>query len=154
MAAPLADAAEFVHAELAGLEEALREVRNDERDVAALRDHRVVHVHLALAEPAIVGMDVGDDLQAVGFASLPHDVHLGRIEHDDALQGVRVDVVVGDEVGDVSLAGDDPAEQKAAAFADAGAAVTQLPENFLPEAPRAVQRSRRAHSIVDTSDRG
>jgi len=152
--APLADPAEFVHAELTRLDEALGEVRHDERDVAALWNHRVVHVHLALPEPATVRVNVGDDLQAVGFTTPPDDIHFGRVEDDDALQGAWIDVVVGDEVGNVPLARDNLAQEKAAALADAGAAFTQLPEDLFPEAPRAVQRSRRAHSIVDTSDHG
>ena len=65
---PLAPSAVLVDADAAGQVSVVREVRHDQRDVADLRDHRIVSVRLALAEAAGMRVHVGNDLQTPATA--------------------------------------------------------------------------------------
>jgi hypothetical protein len=48
-------------------------------------------------------MHVRDDLQILGAAKIPHQVHLGAVEDNSAAQALRVDVVIQDEIFDGPL---------------------------------------------------
>lgn len=154
MVSPAIPTLKFVQADFAGAVKSVGEIGNDHRQMPPLRDHWMGLVDAALAIPARMGMDVGDDLHAGLLAEAPDRIHLRGVEHDDALQGGRIDHVVGDEIAYMAATALDMTKQKAPAFLPAAAAFTQLAKDLLPEAPRAVQPLRRVQPIVDTPDHG
>lgn len=150
MVEPAVATAELVNANLAGQVETAREVRHDQREVAALGDHGVSAVDIALSRVAGVGVHVGDNLQTPTAALGPYRVHAGPVEHDVATQGVGVDRVVGDEVFDNASGAVAPAQEEAAAFAMPAATVPEFRENPCPQTPAARQGPRREDQRVNS----
>ena len=76
-----------------------------------------------------MSVDVGEDFQALGRASLPNRVHSMPGEpHDASGEGIGIDVVVEDSHPHPPAGGAPLAEQEGAAFPDTATAAPELPE--------------------------
>src|SRR5690606_6967386 len=97
-------AQKLVDTELAGRDVAAGEVRNDQCQVSALRDHRVRLIGPALRVMARMGVHIGHHRYAGRLAVIPDGVHAGGVEYDHSLKSIGVDNVVGNEAADVAPA--------------------------------------------------
>lgn len=80
------------------------------------RDHRIGLVGGTLAIAPGVSMDVGNNFKLMLATVVPNHIHFGAVEHDHPLQGIRIDVVIRQELGDAPLALFPDAQQKTTAL--------------------------------------
>src|SRR5260221_6530109 len=128
----------FMNADASGAALALREVRNDERKMARLGDHRVVLVARALG--VVPGMDVniGNDSHVEAPTLVPNGAEPRAVEFDDAAREAGgVDVVVEEKLPNRARASLDRAEEEGAALAAAAGAARELIDTGIPDARRA-----------------
>ena len=76
-------------------------MRQDQRDMSGLRDHRMAAVRVALARFARVDVNVGDDGALRTLYRMPQRAVVPAIEaYDAGIQAVRIEVIIEHKVGD------------------------------------------------------
>lgn len=96
---PLTRAKVLIDAYLAGHARTRSEVRDNEGQMARLRDHGVMTIAAALIVPAGMHMYVGDDIHVQLAAKFPNVTKPSPIEFDDAIsKAIRINVVIEEKL--------------------------------------------------------
>src|SRR5260221_3613842 len=123
-------------------------MRHDDGHMAALGDHRVGAIRVALRRPLTrVRMHVSKHAHLAGTAKLPQrNKPLAVKDDDSSIQCGGIEVVIADKVRDFSRA---TSEDKRAAFPASASSAVQLTYEPPPNEPRNAQ-TRRRHISFDS----
>jgi len=128
-----------VNAKVLPADRRIREFRDDESNMTTLRNHGICTIGRTLTRPTRVDMDIRDYDHALALADFPKGAEVAAIEADDAsVQGVRVQVIVKDEILDSGIDFSTPAQKESPALpAPSFAPFTKPNQKFPPEEPTA-----------------
>ena len=99
---------------------ARREPRENQGEVARLRDHRMCTIGIALLRSSWVRVDISHNDQTTIFAKLPQGAEVAAVEaHDARVEALRVEIVVQDEFDDPLSFPSTPTQEERPAFAAA-----------------------------------
>lgn len=113
------------------------EVRQDQREVTGLGDHRMGAIGIALMRPARVRVDVRDDGEPSPLTEFPEVAEVATVEpYDPGVQATRIEIVIGHEIDDSDPPVPARAEEKGPALTSAPPASTaKLREEPTPKEP-------------------